>query len=153
MADSPVELDDAVVEMAMDMIGSRQHRSYIRASIAHVLDCYDDHILQLYINEATKRVGDDAKRDPEEHRAESIAMLRELIRDPNIKVSERLRANEQLANLLGLMGEAAGQTPQEMAASIRDALAAMDGVIGEEEHDEAAGDAAGSEVKDATPKD
>jgi len=140
MANPPVELDETVVEMAMDMIGSRQHRSYIRASISHVLDCYRTDVLQAYIAEAVKRVGADAKRDPEEHRAESIAMLRELIRNPDIKTSERLWASEQLANLLGLMGEAAGQTPQEMAASIRDALAGMDGVIGAEESAEGEGD-------------
>lgn len=130
MADLPIELDESVVEQAMDMLGSRQRRSYIRASISYILDCYDANILTAYINEAAKRVQADASRDPEEHRAESIAMLREVIRDPEIKTSERLRANEQLANLLGLMGEGAAESASEMAAKIRDALTAMDGVIG-----------------------
>lgn len=128
-------LDESVIELAIDLISERQHLSFVRASVAHSLDTYDPATIKLYIDAAQAQMRNEATKDPELHRAESIAYLRGILRSPNTSTGERIRAQAQLAQLLGLIATDDKTSAEQRATDLRDALAAMADALGENDDD------------------
>jgi len=63
--------------------------------------------------------------DPIEHKSQSIKFYKQLIYSPNISKKNRLTAQKQLDHLLGL-DRIPTETPEEIAAKVREALMQMD---------------------------
>jgi len=119
---------DEVVEIVEDMVAMRKKRSHIRDMIFDINGgpCSRTTVDKI-IFMARANIMAREKTDVTEQRAKALEFYEAVIREDNVSVQQKLEAQKQLVELLGLGAKhnVNALTPQDAAARAREALRKM----------------------------
>lgn len=123
-------LSEEVIDHVASLIANRRPRHEIRDFLSDAIQIkFDTHMTQEVMNVARQRLRELAALVHNDARAEAIAFLQSVIADKKVSVSDKLKAQAQLNEVLGLgakFNPNLGANALEKARLLKDQLAAMD---------------------------
>lgn len=134
MATTHVNTDE-IDEWVAEQIAQRRHKFQIKGELeARLEEKVDIKAFEFIYTKAKKLIMENSKVPRQDHKALSQRFWEGIIADPKSKMREKMRAQVELQNLLGIGAafEQGPADPRESAREIREALAEEDGLYASE---------------------
>lgn len=132
MGNVPTVVTDELVEECAECLASRMRKHAIKTHIQEILGMgISARSLEKLLARARMVILSRQKRPRSEHLALSIDFWEGVLHDPDANLNQRMKAQRELQDLIGIGGGFAGanaDTPDELAQALRDSMAEMAGL-------------------------
>ena len=131
MSDDKDLVCDLVVDYVVELLGRRYRKSQIKIELARKINggkALDIYAFNLILKTAKQKIRNLYGIDPLEAKGRAIEFLELIIRDDKASLNYKLKAHEDLVDLLGL-NTIGTEDPTVYAAKVAEALREMDNTI------------------------